>query len=40
VAQELASQGHVAAATIHGEFVDIGVPEDYRRFRDEFTACR
>jgi len=34
VLPSLATEGHVRTALINGEFIDIGVPDDYRRFCD------
>lgn len=38
VMEELAKQGSVAAALVTGTLADIGVPEDYFRFRERFTC--
>jgi D-glycero-alpha-D-manno-heptose 1-phosphate guanylyltransferase len=33
----LLADGHLCAARLGGRFIDIGVPDDYRRFCDEFA---
>lgn len=40
VLPQLASQGAISSARMAGPFIDIGVPEDYRRFCDQHEQFR
>lgn len=36
--REQARRGKLNGVQVPGEFIDIGIPEDYRRFREEFAS--